>query len=242
MAHRTYVMFSAKCVAAIAAGVLMLVGGCSEAGPASDNRGRVIDQDTGLPIAGAIVVGKYMGSRGFESASSCDRVESAISDRDGWFTLPLDAHGKMPFMEAYHRGYAWGRSVRSAQRNVDGNMYHWQVVVCKWDAQNTTCPIVRIEPTIYQSEADALNASREWKDVYLKASSGSRDQRLVELHRMQAAGSCASPHQTSAGPGPYFEAILEEEIELADDPRRLQITREYISEAFSAKARAGDQK
>ena len=62
----------------------------------TENRGRVTMQDTGMPIAGALVVGKYMGSIAWAGAS-CDRVESAVSDQEGWFTIPTDSTGKPPF-------------------------------------------------------------------------------------------------------------------------------------------------
>ena len=216
MAHRNHVAAHvARFVAALAA--VLAVAACSDAGPQPlEHRGRVIDQDTGLPIAGAIVVGKYMGSRGFEGASSCNRVESAVSDNDGWFTLPLDSRDSPPFMEAYHRGYKWGRGPRKAWRGLDGNMNHWQVAVNQWDAENRTSQVVRVEPTIYHSKAEALEASREWKDVYLKPFTGSREERLDELHRLTNAGSCVAPHQTTAGPIPFFEAIYNEEAELGD--------------------------
>ena len=76
-------------VVALLAGLL---AGCSDSAPPQPTvkRGQVIDQDTEKPIPGVIVVGTYEGSRGFEGASSCNRVESAVSDEDGWFTLPLD--------------------------------------------------------------------------------------------------------------------------------------------------------
>ena len=65
MAHRDFVKEMAKHAIAIAALASLVATGCSEAGPqATEFRGRVIDQDTDQPIAGAIVVGKYVGSRG----------------------------------------------------------------------------------------------------------------------------------------------------------------------------------
>ena len=61
----------------------LLAGGCSEAGPAATEfRGRVIDQDTGQPIAGAIVVGKYMGSRGPEGAPHATASRVAVSSQE----------------------------------------------------------------------------------------------------------------------------------------------------------------
>ena len=239
MAHRKHVTRWTAHLAAFIAVLALLAGGCSEAGPApTEFRGRVIDQDTGQPIAGAIVVGKYMGSRGFEGASSCNRVESAVSDQNGWFTMPLDPRDGGPLMEAYHRGYKWGRSTRKAWPGADGNVHHWQVTVYQWDAENRSSKIVRTEPTIYSSEAQALEASRQELDVYLKPFTGSREQRLDELHRLHVAASCVAPQQTSAGPTPFFEALYAEEVELGDGQRSLEMTLEYIREAQESFARA----
>jgi len=180
----------AKNAIAVAALAALLGTGCSEAGPqATEFRGRVIDQDTDQPIAGAIVVGKYVGSRGAEGSTSCNRVESAVSDQDGWFTLPLDPRDGGPLMEAYHRGYKWGRSPRKALRGVDGNVEHWQVQIVAWNAEINRATLIRYEPTIYRSQAEALAASRQELDVYLKPFSGNREERLRELHRVTNAGS-----------------------------------------------------
>ena len=198
----------------------------------------MIDQDTDQPIAGAIVVGKYIGSRGAEGSTSCNRVESAVSDQDGWFTLPLDPRDGGPLMEAYHRGYQWGLSTRKAWAGVDGNINHWQVTVYKRSEDNLSTVIVRTEPTIYHSQAEALAASRQELDVYLKSFKGTREERLRELHRLHVAGSCVAPHRTTAGPVPYFEALFKEEAELGDDKRSLDISQEYIRDAEENFARA----
>ena len=243
MAHRNHVSRLTGHFVGLLAVIALIAGGCSEAGPTPTSfRGRVIDQDTGQPIAGAIVVGKYMGSRGFEGASSCNRVESAVSDSEGWFTLPLDPRDGGPLMEAYHRGYKWGRSTRKAWPGVDGNLNHWQVTIYQWDAENRHAKIVRTEPTIYMSEAQAVEASRENLDVYLKPFTGSREQRLDELHRVSNAGSCNAPQRTTAGPIPFFEAIYSEQVELGDDPRSLELTQESVASAEMNLARARAKK
>ena len=239
MAHRKHVTSGTQNILPLVALAAFLVTGCPEAGPqATEFRGRVIDQDTGRPITGAIVVGKYMGSRGAGGASSCNRVESAVSDQDGWFTMPIDSGDSPPFMEAYHRDYRWGMSTRRAQRAADGNMDHWQVKILEWNAEVNHGRILRYEPTIYYSEREAKAASREQVDVYLKRFNGTREQRLDGLHRLSNAGSCVAPHQTTAGPVPFFEAIYEEESALGDDKRSLQMTRENIQEAEGSFARA----
>ncbi len=239
MAHRKHVTGRSREVLALFAFAAFLATGCSEAGPqATEFRGRIIDQDSGRPIAGAIVVGRYMGSRGAEGASSCNRVESAVSDQDGWFAMPIDARDSPPFMAAYHRDYRWGRSTRWAERAADGNMNHWQVQIVEWNPEVTRGRLVRYEPTIYYSEREAKAASREQFDVYLKRFSGNREQRLDELHRLSNAGSCVAAHQTTAGPVPFFEAIYEEQTTLGDDKRSLEMSREIIQNAESSFARA----
>jgi hypothetical protein len=81
MAHRQHVALRTVRKAVGLALFAALVASCKDAPPPTVwGRGQVIDQDTEKPIAGVIVVGKYRGSRGFEGASSCNRVESAVSD------------------------------------------------------------------------------------------------------------------------------------------------------------------
>lgn len=237
MANRKHVI---RIGPAIVAALAFLTVACSQAGPqATEFRGRVIDQDTGHGIPAAIVVGKYMGSRGFEGSSSCNRVESAVSDQEGWFTMSIDGRDGRPLMEAYHRGYKLGKNLRKAWPGVDGNVNLWQVVVYQWNGDNTTSTIVRTEPTIYKSEAEALAASRERMDLYLKPFVGDTMQRLREIHRMPIAASCGGTYYTSAGPVPYFRAILQEQIELGDDEASLKLLRGAIADAELQRARAG---
>ena len=81
-------------------------------------------------------------------------------------------------------------------------------------------------------------APREQVDVYLKRFSGTREQRLDELHRLSNAGSCIAPNQTTAGPVSFFEAIHAEQTELGDDKRSLEMSREDIRDAKSSFGRA----
>ena len=102
----------------------LLVGGCDLFGEQTQ-RGRVLDQDTGEPIAGAIVVGRYMGGISW-GGSSCNRAESAVSDAQGWFELPVDrkdgradAHGGIQAWlstEAIPRGL---HSIRTSPRDME---------------------------------------------------------------------------------------------------------------------------
>ena len=239
MANRKHVTRGRVGTAMVAIFAMSVVA-CSEAGPqATEFRGRVIDQDTGQPIAGAIVVGKYTGSRGFEGSTSCNRVESAVSDPDGWFTMPIDPRDGGPLMEAYHRGYKWGRSPRWAQNGRDGNPDHWQVQVVEWNAENDSRQ--DWSDTNQQStalEAEAIAASRQEKDVYLKAFRGAPSDRLTELHRLPIAGSCRGTFYSSPGPVPFFEAVLQEQRELADDEASLRLVSGAIAAAQLQHARA----
>jgi hypothetical protein len=242
MANRKHVI-GIRVGPVIVATIAFLIVACSQAGPqATEFRGRVIDQDTGKGIAGAIVVGKYMGSRGFEGASSCNRVESAVSDQDGWFTMPIDPRDGGPLMEAYHRGYIWGRTPRWAVNGIDGNADQWRVEVVQWNADNTRAQLVRYEPTIYASQHGAIAASRQEIDVYLRPFVGTREERLKEVYRLHVAASCVGPHQTTDGPVPYFEALYAEELALNDAERSLQMTRDYIRAAEQSFARAKSKK
>ncbi len=243
MAHREHVTRRTGHIVTLIALLALLAGGCSEAGLApTEFRGRVIDQDTGQPIAGAIVVGKYMGSRGPEGASSCNRVESAVSSQDGWFTLPLDSQAGPPLLEAYHRNYKWGKSVQKAWRGGDGNMSHWQVTVYQWDAENKKGTILRTEPTIYHSQAEALEASRENKDVYLKRSNEARSDRLQELDRLVGHGICGGGPTSTDGAVPYVKAILAEQVELGAAPGEIGRSQGVlVSAEVYAKAKRGAQ-
>jgi hypothetical protein len=114
---------------------------------------------------------------------------------------------------------------------MDGDKDRWQVTVYRRSEDNTRGIILRTEPTIYYSEAEALAASREDIDVYLKRFKGTREERLREIHRVAIAGSCNGPYRTTSGPVPFFKAIYAEQIEFGDDPRYLEILREMMKDA-----------
>lgn len=80
-------------------------------GPVS---GRVIDVDTNLPIAGAIVVARWQKSSFSiaDSTSYCIHVETATSGEDGryhitrwWQFPPILGFDGLTGMDAYHAGY-----------------------------------------------------------------------------------------------------------------------------------------
>jgi hypothetical protein len=239
MANRKHVRWHRIGAATVAAIALFGVFSSQARSQPTEFRGQVIDQDTGRPITGAIVVGRYTGTRGPEGSTSCNRVESAVADQDGRFTMPIDPRYGWPLMEAYSRGYKWGRSPRWAQNGADGNVDHWQVQVVEWNAENGRAKTVRYEPAIYASRKDAMAASREHMDVYLKPFVGDRTQRLNEIHRLSGAGICEGTYYSSAGPVPFFQAILEEQIELGDDEASLHLVRGVISSAETKHKRSG---
>jgi len=176
-------------------------------------RGRVIDQDTGEPIAGAIVVGRYMGGISW-GGSSCNRAESAISDAQGWFELPVDDKAGSIHKEAYKRGYDRGNPSRIAVLTNPWTR-EWRISVQKWNASNTNATeIVGFEPERYWLESSAKSASGELVNVYLRRSKGSPEERIRELRGFQK--SCAGSPRRSDGLLPLLEEILKEQVELGD--------------------------
>jgi hypothetical protein len=211
---------------------VVLAAGCGDAVPQqSENRGRVVDEETGAGIPGAIVVARYVGSRGLEGSSSCNRVESAVSDTDGWFVLPYDKAAGPLLMDAYHKDYMRGRPTRGAQNGVDGDYKKWHVVLFAFDDATGPGRVVGYEPKIYHSREEALEASRERKDVYLRRFRGSREERLLGLRGLSNAGSCGGPPQTSPGPIPFFEAIRDEQVQLKEEQRFVDLTNNDIKYA-----------
>jgi hypothetical protein len=242
MAHRKHVSAS-WLRAVLAIGILaVLANGCSRAAVPlpTESRGRVVDQDTGMPIAGALVVGKYMGSIAWAGAS-CDRIESAVSDQEGWFTIPTDSNGKPPFMEAYSRGYGRGKGPRRATNGAEGDLEKWQVEVFLWDANNRQGKLVSTESTIYRSKREAEEASREWKDVYLRRFKGGREEHLMELRRLVNGGICGGGPHTSSGPIEFLETIHGEQIALDESQSQLARTRDVIDIAIRDRAQAHER-
>ena len=126
-------MSGSSTVCLVVTAFALLVGGCDLSGERMQ-RGRVLDQDTGEPIAGAIVVGRYMGGISW-GGSSCNRAESAVSDAQGWFELPVDRKDGTPLMEAYKRGYDRGNSTRHAYLE-NAWTREWRILVQRWDETN----------------------------------------------------------------------------------------------------------
>jgi hypothetical protein len=227
MAHRVDVNYPAGPVWALLALALLALASCSIDVPTTplQSRGRVIDQDTLQPIAGAIVVANYMGG-GANHGTSCNRVESAVSDENGWFSVPVDPRDSPPLFEAYHPQYAHGRMLRQARNGVGGKIELWHVAVLRVDGS-----IDHYEPTIFASEREAKEASGENRDVYLKKTDGTREARISELGRLPSATSCLAPPKASPGLIPFLEAILAEERSLGLPSSRLESTLGYIERA-----------
>jgi hypothetical protein len=190
----------------------------------TETRGRVVDQDTNEPIAGAIVVARYFGGISW-GGSSCNRAESAISDADGWFTFPIDAAAGGTLMEAYKRGYDRGNPSRAVypDKALPGK---WRISILKWSEDNMDGRSIGQEPEIYSSEEAAQAASGRLTNVYLRKSSGSREARLRMLHIFQTG--CGGPAKTTPGLAPFIEAILAEQIELNDQESAIGATRRFL--------------
>jgi hypothetical protein len=209
----------------------LLVGGCDLPGEQMQ-RGRVLDQDTGEPIAGAIVLGRYMGGISW-GGSSCNRAESAVSDAQGWFELPVDRKDGTPLMEAYKRGYDRGNPVRYAFLN-NAWTREWRISVQKWNDSNTLSTQTGIEPEIYRTEASAKAASGEDVNVHLRISRGTREERLRQLRLFQ--DDCAGRPRTTVGLVPFIEGILSEQRELGEREDVLDITRSRLERARDHKS------
>ena len=206
--------------------LVLLVGGCDLLGENSQ-RGQVLDQDTGEPIAGAIVVGRYMGG-GSWAGSGCNRAESAVSDAQGWFELPVDRKDGTPMMEAYKRGYDRGNPARYAFLKSAWTR-EWRISVQKWNDSNTQATQVGIEPEIYRTEATAKAASGEDVNVHLRKSRGIHEERLRQLRVFQ--DDCAGHPRSSVGLVPFIEGILSEQMELGESEDVLDITRRRLARA-----------
>jgi hypothetical protein len=210
--------------AMLSVGILLssMMAGCHGASSPplpTESRGRVIDQETGEAIPGAIVVAQYLGSIAW-GGGACNRVESAIADERGEFSVPLDKRFGPLSMEAYKRGYVYGGQGRYAVKLKDDA---WQVWVAKkWDKGKVT--EVDKEPTIYRTEREAKEASREDKDVYLKKSRGTREQRLMELSGLAGQAICGGG-AIIHGPFEFLDAIYQEQLELGDREDGLRHTR-----------------
>jgi hypothetical protein len=176
------------------------------------HRGRVIDQNTGEPVAGAIVTGRYFGGVSF-GGSSCNRAESTVSDAQGWFELPLDPKAGPLLLEAFKRGYVRGSPTRYAVPRTPAAR-EWRISVQKWNEANTRADVVAYEPETYASEAAAKRASGEDVDVFVRKAPVDRNAHIKELWGYQK--DCTGPPQSSDGLLPFLHEILKDQTELGD--------------------------
>jgi hypothetical protein len=216
----------------------VLGAGCSRAAPEpTESRGQVFDQDTLLPIAGAFVVGRYMGSFGAHNSPACNRIEGAITDANGWFTLPLDKGSGILLINAFAPGYTRGDGPRRALQTDPSQPSKWQVVVDKWNPETSRWEWGYTEPQVYGSEREALDASGERRNVFIKKSMAKGKARLDEIRVMRGDGLCGGPATSSVGSTAYFQGILEEQIRLGADDADQFVTRESIRRAERINAR-----
>ena len=232
MAHREHVGRRAVRTTVGIALFAAVAASCSGDAPPQPavNRGQVIDQDTEQPIVGVIVIGIYRGSRGFEGATSCNRVETAISDAKGWFTLPLDPAAGPLYMEGYHRDYRHGYPIRIPTCGIDSDPNKCDIWVQRRDDNDTVVSVVK-EPTVYHGRPEAAKAARYYEDLYMKRFNGTRAQRGLELSRLESATSCLAPPKTSRGLIPFLEGILQEQIILRESSDAIRITNERLQSA-----------
>lgn len=195
----------------IAAAMVLAGAGC-DLFAEKVHRGQVIDQDTGEPVAGAIVAGRYFGGISF-GGSSCNRAESTVSDAQGWFELPLDPKAGPLLLEAFKRGYVRGSRPRFAVPKNDGSG-QWQVTFQKWNEANTRVETVTYGPEVYPSEAAAKAASGQDSGVFLRRAPRDRNAHVRELWGYQK--DCAGSAQSSDGLLPFLQEILKDQTELGD--------------------------
>ena len=198
--------------------MLLIVAAAALAGAGCDlfaekvHRSRVIDQDTGEPVAGAIVAGRYFGGISW-GGSSCNRAESTVSDAQGRFELPLDPKAGPLLLEAFKRGYVRGSRPRFAVPKNDGSG-QWQVTFQKWDEANTRVETVTFGPEVYPSEAAAKAASGQDSDVFVRRAPADRNAHVKELWGYQK--DCTGPPQSSDGLLPFLQEILKDQTDLGD--------------------------
>jgi hypothetical protein len=123
-------------------------------------------------------------------------------------------------LEAYHKEYAYGRTTRHAV--YDDDKQQWDVIHLQWQP-NGKAKIIGQDAKSYKTEAEAIDASGEQRDVYRQRFQGSREQRLDELRRLSL--SCEGGPRTSMGLVPLLTAILSELQSLGAQEDKLKYTR-----------------
>lgn len=192
--------------------------------------GRVLDADTFEPIPDALVFGYYIGTGGHSGGgSACYYGETVRADATGQFTFPVDQtpHIGRPFLRAYKRGYFFVFSPRHAQ--CDANDRNCEITVGHWNADRKM-DAYHVEPVKYPTHREALAASREHLDAYLKsAEQWTREQKLDELRIRRPI--CMKPGKVTDGPISLLKAVLEEQKELGAVNSDLEFTQHLLANA-----------
>ena len=163
---------------------------------------QVLDATTMQPIAGAIVVGGYYaaGRSGDSGNVSCARSESAVSDAEGWATLPNDQDERIKhpsggswmfgpqLKSAYKRGYQMANRIYYVIAGGDNEWF-----VRKEKANPPGKPYVDGDITFTKqfsiNQKDALLETKERSQIYLMPSTATtKEERLEELNRMGYRG------------------------------------------------------
>lgn len=209
------------------AALVLIASSLAEAGADAplEIRGRAIDDFTQEGLSGVFVVGRYTGSIGW-GGTSCERLEGAMSDEHGWYTLPMDSRLGRPLLVAYRPHYTRGENSRYAVQ-LSAHPERWQVWQQKSDAANPK-PILLKESRLYSSKKDAENASRERIDVYLRPFTGPREVRLQELGGLSGATICGGKAPINDGPIRFLRAIYAEQVELMATQNNLDYTTRLI--------------
>jgi hypothetical protein len=185
---------------------------------------QVLDSTTMEPIAGAIVVGGYYGldSRG---GYSCVRSESAVSDAQGWATLPNDqdervqgsSNGRFgPLLEsAYKRGYQMSIDV---YKTTSGGNNEWYVRRSKPAPLGTHGSQTEISVQNFSDEHKAaLLETKERSRIYLMPSTArTKEEREKELNVITQACLYTMPFEFSESKGilALWEAVYQEELDI----------------------------
>jgi hypothetical protein len=203
---------------------------------------QVLDATTMQPIEGAIVVGGYYGPDG-SGGTVCAKSESAISDAEGWATLPNDQDprvgGKGGFSDlrgprlesAYKRGYQMSIMVYYA---TPGGYNEWYVVGFKPVPRGT--PGKQWEKISSRKFSDdhksALMETKERSRIYLMPSTATtKEERWGELTQMGGSG-CGRklPFEFSESEGGLaaWKAVYQEMLDIGYSESTMKAERENI--------------
>jgi hypothetical protein len=168
---------------------------------------QVLDATTMAPIEGAIVVGGY-----YSLSGTCVKSESAISDADGWATLPNDEDPRVnggdrravlrgPSLEsAYKRGYQMSITIYE----VTGGSMEWYVREKKAAPRGTPGEQREIISSrkFSNDHRSALMETKERSRIYLMPSTAkTKEERERELNVLSRGCSFALPFEFSESEG-----------------------------------------